>query len=287
MTDLPPSLPEGPFGTSDNQKEITRKSSKYFEEGVWLENSLPEESSSLHDVSLFRRNQIDELLNTLGISQALHYELYDHALTHSSFTYENKLSSLQNYERLEFLGDAVLKLIVSEYLFDRFPEYREGELTKIRAVIVSDVALAGVAKRMGLSHYMIFGASEARTGGTQKVSNLACGLEALLGALFLDGKMGETRGWLCDILEDEVTQVDLSKTKDNYKAVLQELTQADGDGLPVYRTAKESGPSHNKTFVVEVLIHQEVVGHGTGKTKKEAQQNAAKMALDVLNTQTD
>lgn len=237
----------------------------------------------MDEVTPQRIAQLEELLEMLGIPGPYHHEIYHQALTHSSFTYENKISSLMNYERLEFLGDAVLKLIVSESLFERFPDYREGELTKIRAVIVSDASLANLAKKIDLSYYMIFGASEARTGGTQKVSNLACGFEALLGALFLDGKMAATRDMLCRFLEDEVTKVDLSKTKDNFKAVLQEMTQAEGDGLPVYHTVKESGPSHNKTFYIEVMINHEVVGYGTGKTKKEAQQSAAKMALDVFN----
>ncbi len=237
-----------------------------------------------------RMRQIDELLDSLGIDLPSHesiYEIYDRALTHSSYTYENKLSHLENYERLEFLGDAVLKLIVSEYIFERFPDYREGELTKIRAVIVSDATLAKFAQQLNLGEYMIFGVSEARSGGRKKTSNLACGFESLLGALFLDGKMAAAREMLLRVLEDEVTQVDLSPTKDNFKAVLQELTQAEGDGLPVYRTARESGPAHKKTFYIEVLINDEVMGYGKGASKKEAQQAAAKMALEVMDALPD
>ncbi len=233
-----------------------------------------------------RKREIDELMQILGITPPGHeasYELYDRALTHSSYTYENKYSALDNYERMEFLGDAVLKLIVSEYLFERFPEYREGELTKIRAVIVSDSTLAQLSEESCIGQYMTFGASEARSGGRKKVSNLACGFEALLGALFLDGKMAEARNMLVEYLEDEVTKVDLNPTKDNYKAVLQELTQSVGDGLPFYRTSNESGPAHRKTFYVEVLVNDEVVGHGKGASKKEAQQSAAKMALEVMD----
>jgi ribonuclease-3 len=239
------------------------------------------------EVSPERQADIETLMAACRIPPPYNFALYNQALTHSSYTYENKLPSLENYERLEFLGDAVLKIIVSEYLFERFPEYREGELTKIRAVVVSDASLSRLAQHLNVGQAMIFGASEARTGGVHKVSNLACGFEALLGALFLDGKMAATRHMLCSLLEDMVTQVDLSKTKDNYKAVLQEMTQAEGDGLPVYRTVKETGPSHNKTFYVEVLINQEVVGYGSGKTKKEAQQSAAKMALDAFNSLED
>lgn len=230
-----------------------------------------------------RKQQILALLKSLNIKRPRNYELYDRALTHSSYTYENKLSAFDNYERLEYLGDAVLKLVVSEYLFERFPDYREGDLTKIRAVVVSDAKLAEVAKMMNLGEYIIFGASEAKSGGRKKVSNLACAFEALLGALYLDGKIAEVREMVQAQLENFVTEIDLSKTKDNYKAALQELTQADGGVLPVYRTVKESGPSHNRTFYVEVSINAEVVGIGVGKSKKEAQQHAARQALETLN----
>ncbi len=230
-----------------------------------------------------RKQQIDELLAALNIELPVQYELYDRALTHSSYTYENKLSAIDNYERLEYLGDAVLKLVVSEYLFERFPEYREGDLTKIRAVVVSDAKLAELALRMDLGRYIIFGASEARSGGQKKVSNLACAFEALLGAMYLDGRILEIRDLIDDQLDSVVTEIDMSKTKDNYKAVLQELTQSDGGVLPHYRTVQETGPSHNRTFLVEVSINGEVTGLGSGKSKKEAQQAAARQALAALN----
>lgn len=230
-----------------------------------------------------RKKQIIGLLKTLGLKRPRDYELYHQALTHSSYTYENKLETNENYERLEYLGDAVLKLVVSEYLFTRFPEYREGELTKIRAVAVSDARLAELARECNLGEYIIFGLSEARSGGSKKVSNLACAFEALLGALFLDGRLEETRVWLSQQLAPIVTELDMSKTKDNYKATLQELTQAEGGILPVYKTVKESGPSHNRTFYIEVTIRGEVLGVGVGKSKKEAQQHAAKQALMSLN----
>lgn len=241
----------------------------------------------IRTVEKTRKQQILTLLKSLNIKRPKNYELYDKALTHSSFTYENKLSTFDNYERLEYLGDAVLKLVVSEYLFDRFPDYREGELTKIRAVVVSDAKLAEVAKAIGLGDYIIFGASEAKSGGKRKVSNLACAFEALLGAMYLDGKVAELREMMHEQLETLVTEVDMSKTKDNYKAALQELTQSDGGVLPVYRTIKESGPSHNRTFYIEVSISGEVMGIGTGKSKKEAQQQAARQALETLNALED
>lgn len=234
-----------------------------------------------------RRQQILQLLKTLNVKRPKNYDLYDRALTHSSYAYENKLSSVDNYERLEYLGDAVLKLVVSEYLFERFPEYREGDLTKIRAVVVSDARLADLARDIDLGNYITFGASEAKSGGRDKISNLACAFEALLGAMHLDGKLTEVREMMQERLEAVVTAIDMSKTKDNYKAVLQELTQADGGVLPNYRTVQESGPSHNRTFFVEVYVNGEMMGCGNGKSKKEAQQAAAKQALEVLNALED
>jgi ribonuclease III len=227
---------------------------------------------------------IKTFLATLGLvidDESL--PIYLHALTHSSYTYENRLPTLLNYERLEFLGDAVLKIIISQYLFQRFPHYREGELTKIRAVIVSDAVLAKLAKRINIGQAMIFGPSEAKSGGKNKVSNLACAFEAFLGACFLDGQMAFATQFIEDLVEDEITQIDLSKTKDNYKAVLQELSQGDGHGLPEYVTVQEVGPAHNRRFEVEVFINSESLGRGVGKSKKEAQQMAAKMALLCLN----
>lgn len=241
------------------------------------------QSDGSEDLDKKRKQQILALLKVLNMPRPRNYALYDRALTHSSFTYENKLSSVDNYERLEYLGDAVLKLVVSEYLFERFPEYREGELTKIRAVVVSDARLAEVAKSLNLGEYIIFGTSEAKSGGRKKVSNLACAFEALLGALYLDGKMPRLRDMLHTQLETMVTQVDMSKTKDNYKAALQELTQAEGGILPLYRTVRESGPSHNRIFHVEVSVNGEIMGIGAGKSKKEAQQQAARHALETLN----
>jgi ribonuclease III len=245
--------------------------------------STASEESQANTVGKARKQQILALLKSLNIKRPKNYALYDRALTHSSYTYENKLSAVDNYERLEYLGDAVLKLVVSEYLFERFPDYREGELTKIRAVVVSDAKLAEIAKTIGLGAYIIFGSSEAKSGGRKKVSNLACAFEALLGAMYLDGKILEVRDMMCEQLETFVTQIDMSKTKDNYKAALQELTQADGGVLPAYRTIKESGPSHNRTFQIEVSISGEIMGIGFGKSKKEAQQQAARQALEVLN----
>ena len=229
-----------------------------------------------------RLHEIDQLLQLLGISPTQQHDLYDQALTHSSFTYENKDVLQDNYERLEFLGDAVLKLCISQILFERFPQYREGELTKIRAVVVSDANLAELARHLQLGNFMTFGSSERRSGGANKTSSLACAFEALLGALFLDGKMPEIYQLLDDLTGESITEIDLNKTKDNFKAVLQEYSQGQGLGLPDYVVVQESGPSHNRTFTIEVSLNGEILGRGVGKNKKTAEQEAARMALLAL-----
>lgn len=201
------------------------------------------------------------------------------ALTHSSFTYENKHHTTDNYERLEFLGDAVLKLVASEYLIEVFPHYREGELTKIRSVVVSDAMLAEFARTLNLGHYIIFGPNEAKQGGAKKQSSLACCFEALLGALFITGYFQKARDILIPFLDAEVPRIDCDPTKQNYKATLQEYTQGEGLGLPDYQTTSQQGPSHSRIFQVDVLIANKVIGQGEGRSKKEAQQNAAEDAL--------
>jgi ribonuclease III len=237
-----------------------------------------------HALSHHRQAALVELLAELGFQHINPGSLwlYDQALTHSSFTYENGYSSLGNYERLEFLGDAVLKLVVSDYLYERFPHYREGELTKIRAVVVSDTTFAKLANTLGLGAYIVFGPSEARSGGARKNSNLACAFEALMGAFYLDGRQEGVRALLFALIEDLITEIDLNKTKDNFKAVLQEYTQGVGMGLPDYVTTKEQGPSHNRLFEIEAHVAGKVMGVGRGKSKKEAQQSAAHQALIAL-----
>lgn len=228
-----------------------------------------------------RINQLEELMDELNI-WCDDLKLLDRALTHSSYTFENKLSNDVNNERLEFLGDAVLKLVTSEYLFQRFPDYPEGELTKIRAILISDNVLSKVAERINLGKYIKLGYHEEKSGGRSRLSTLACGFEALLGALYLDGKIHDIQELLLNLLAEEVTTIDRDATKDNCKAVLQEYTQANNGSLPVYNVLNESGPAHNKMFEVEVLIDGIRYGIGEGKSKKEAQQNAAKEALKHL-----
>jgi ribonuclease III len=244
--------------------------------------TLSVQSAPMEPLSPERQADIAQLLDMLGLPPTTQPLLYAQALTHSSYTYETRCPTLDNYERLEFLGDAVLKLCISDMVFTRYPEYREGDLTKIRAVVVSDAVLAQVADRLQLGDYMLFGQSEARSGGARRPSNLACAFEALLGALYLDGQMPAVQALLHDLLWDVIEDVDQNKTKDNFKATLQEYTQGEGMGLPEYAVLKETGPSHKRTFYVSVSLNGALIGQGRGKSKKSAQQEAARDALIQL-----
>lgn len=228
-----------------------------------------------------RQNELRKLLEHLGL-EINTPKLLDQALTHSSYTFENKTSSLDNNERLEFLGDAVLKLIASRYLYERFPEYAEGELTKIRAILVSDNVIARLAKDLDLGKFLKIGFHEDKMGGRHRSSTLACTFEAMLGAFYLDGGIEPIYSALTGLLEGEVTEIDSSATKYNFKAMLQEYTQANSKGLPEYRVTEEKGPAHDKTFKIDVFVNEEPLGYGTGKSKKEAQQRAAEVALNSL-----
>jgi len=240
----------------------------------------------MHNLPVNRIEQLEEFLDGLHI-WCDDLGLLDKALTHSSYTFENKLPPTENNERLEFLGDAVLKLVASEYLFQRFPDYQEGEMTKIRAILISDNVLSKIAENIDLGLYLKLGYHEAKAGGRKRSSTLACAFEALLGALYLDGKMVDIQDLLLKLLADEVTNIDRDATKENYKAVLQEYTQAKDGQLPIYKVVKESGPPHDKTFEIAVEINDQTFGIGTGKSKKEAQQNAAREALLKLEEEED
>lgn len=201
--------------------------------------------------------------------------LFERALKHGSFTKENEISSLENYERLEFLGDAVLKLCMSDILYKKFPDYAEGQLTKIRSIIVSDNVLAQVAFVLGLDKLIILGKREEKMGGRGRKSIVACAFEAVLGAYYLEGKFEKLSQFLAKVFEAKIVEVDENEEKFNAKAVLQEYTQSQSKTTPEYKVVDEVGPQHNKIFVVEVCYEDKILATGKGKTKKEAEQEAA------------
>ena len=204
------------------------------------------------------------------------------ALTHPSYTTENDISYLKNYERLEFLGDAVLKLITSDLLYKKYPEYKEGKLSKIRSILVSDNTLATIAKDIKLREKMILGKGEEHTGGRDRESNIACTIEAILGAYYLDGKINYIKRFLNENLLPLSNEIDMHFEKYNAKAVLQEYTQKENNTLPKYTTTNITGPMHNPKFEVEVSYNNKILAIGYGNNKKEAQQNGAYKACVKL-----
>lgn len=201
------------------------------------------------------------------------------ALTHSSFVNEQKINRQKHYERLEFLGDAVLELVSSDFLFRRYPQMPEGELTKTRASMVCEPSLAFCARDLELGQFMLFGKGEELTGGRKRDSIIADAMEAVIGAIYLDGGMDEARKFIdrfvLSDLEDKQLFFD-SKTH------LQELIQGTLKKELQYKDLKEYGPEHDKTFVAEVYMDAERIGTGEGHTKKAAQQKAAYEALLLL-----
>lgn len=203
--------------------------------------------------------------------------LYDEALTHSSFA--NELGLGKSNERLEFLGDAVLELVISEYLFKQLPDDPEGRLTQIRHNLVNEHALADIARGLDLGRFMKLGRGEELSGGSKKNSLLGDALEALIGALFIDLGYDETRNKVLDLFTpalDHVTQGILPLP--DHKTLLQEFCQSHLGKVPQYRIIIESGPPHDRTFEAEALLGKQIIGKGMGKTKKEAEQSAAKVA---------
>ena len=215
-------------------------------------------------------------------------ELLNKALCHTSYTNENNLDISLSYERLEFLGDAVLKLCISKFLYNDFENYQEGNLTKLRAEIVSDKFIAVLAKKIGLNDLIILGKNEKKHKGSEKESILACAFEAILGAIFLEYKelgLKKAYNFLIENFEEEILSVNKNINILNPKALLQEYTQSVNHKLPEYILVDETGKDHNKTFFVEVKFENKIIGKGSAKSIKEAQQNAAQEALETLGVE--
>ena len=207
-------------------------------------------------------------------------DFFKRALTHPSYTKEQDLPYVENYERLEFLGDAVLKLSASDILFKKYPDYTEGDLSKIRSIVVSDNTLSKIVNEIGFCEVLAH--HEAKQGLAHIESVCACAFEAVLGAYYLDGKFDLVIPFLQKVLTPYIEEVDKNFEKFNAKAILQEYTQGLTKEIPIYSVVGESGPAHNKTFEVEVAYQGHVIAKGTGKTKKEAEQHAAYEACKKL-----
>jgi ribonuclease-3 len=209
--------------------------------------------------------------------------LLEHALTHKSRAAEDASGGVFDNESLEFLGDAVLGLVVAEALFRRFPEYDEGQKSKIKAAVVSTQALARQAEQMGLGDHLLLGRGEEKTGGRFKQALLADAYEALIAAIYLDGGLPAAAGFLERELSEAIEAgAQPGIVGQDYKSALQERLQALGRPLPEYRLASTAGPDHRKQFTIEVVVSGDVLGSATGRAKKEAEQEAARIALEKL-----
>ena len=206
--------------------------------------------------------------------------LLENALAHSSYANERWHDSLRSNERLEFLGDSILGMVVAEHLYRNFPNRPEGELTRMRADMVCERSLADVAERIGLGSHLLLGHGEERFGGRSRASILADAVESLIAAAFLDGGMEAARRFIERFI---LTDVPVKKLHNvDYKTALQELVQQKKDQTITYTLTGESGPDHDKQFQVEVSLNGTVVGMGVGTSKKRAEQDAARVAIATL-----
>jgi ribonuclease III len=220
--------------------------------------------------------RVKVFLESLGW-KANNFTLYEQALTHSSFAHEKGHRRSHN-ERLEFLGDAVLELIISDYLYAKYPRLSEGKLTKLRADLVCEASLARLAFELDLGHYLRLGKGEMAGGGSSRPSLLGDTIEALIGALYLDLGLDLCRQYILELFQPILHELQEGVLRRDYKTLLQEFSQARYSVTPAYRIISESGPDHSKEFEAEVMITSEPIGCGRGRSKKEAEQAAAKEA---------
>ncbi len=212
-------------------------------------------------------------------------ELLEQALTHSSFTYESRQNGLESNQRLEFLGDAVLELVISDYLYRNHPGLDEGSLTKLRASVVCEASLARTARELGLGLCLLMGKGEERSGGRERPSILADAFDALLGAVYLDQGLGKAGELAVQFLSPVLRDVLEGRLERDYKTELQEFVQQRNGEQVQYVILKEEGPDHHKIFTAGVLYKGKLAGSGTGRSKKDAEQQAAKSALLRQNMQ--
>ena len=221
------------------------------------------------------QKSFEELENKIGY-QFRNKALLKQALTHSSFANEQKINKYDDYERLEFLGDAVLELVSSEFLFQENPQLPEGQLTKMRASMVCEPALAFCAREFGLEEYILLGKGEEMTGGRKKDSIVSDVMEAVIGAIYLDSGMEAAKSHIHKFILSDLEHKQLFY---DAKTILQERVQRQGKGTLHYELIREEGPDHDKVFVVEAKIDDKKIGTGSGRTKKSAEQQAAYEAL--------
>ena len=239
-----------------------------------------EEKKENHQGNNNRKKRYRQL-NSLQKSLKIKFKdksLLNRALTHRSFVNEYR-TGLQDNERLEYLGDSVLAVVINEYLFKRYEEYPEGDLAKIKSAVVSESTLARVASEINLGSFLLMGKGEERSGGRERESILANTFEAIIGALYLDAGLKESKKYILSLLKSHIERIDKLSYLRDPKTALQEYVQGKGLTTPKYKVVEESGPDHDKKFVIEVLVDGESWGTGTGKSKSLAEQDVARQAL--------
>lgn len=221
-----------------------------------------------------------DLQNKIGY-QFKNPALLNEALTHSSYANEHKSQHIKYNERLEFLGDSVLSIVVSDYIYKNCPELPEGELTKLRASLVCEKSLYEFAKKIDLGKHLILSKGERHNGGADRPSILSDAFEALIAAIYIDGGLAPASKHILNFVIPAIKNSKKKKIND-YKTTLQEIIQKNPGEKLEYVLVKESGPDHNKHFVVEVHLNSNVIGKGGGRSKKEAEQQAAREALELM-----
>ncbi|MDR0408579.1 MAG: ribonuclease III [Campylobacteraceae bacterium] len=219
--------------------------------------------------------------NLIELERCLGYrfknlETITEALTHRSYT------KIKNNERLEFLGDAVLDLVVGEYLFFKFPHVSEGELSKLRASLVSEKGFQELACSINLGEYIYISAAEENNNGREKASILSNAFEAIMGAIYLESNLEKVKEIITKLLEKRYPQIDMQHIFKDYKTTLQELTQAHFGVIPDYVLLRATGPDHQKEFEISVVINKKEFSRAKGSTKKEAEQKSAKIAIEII-----
>lgn len=230
-----------------------------------------------------RKEQLEKFISTLGLEPFHQLSILDQALTHSSYANENKGKHGFYNERLEFLGDAILDLVVGEYLFLQYPHMPEGELSKARASVVSETPLAAVCTSFCMGEYVLLGKGELASGGRTRASIMADAFEAVVGAIYIDSTYEEARKFILHQLKGYLELVAKGDYGKDYKTLFQEFVQRDGEHTIGYKLCRQEGPDHDKTFYMEVIVNGKTLGEGAGKTKKDAEQHAAHKALMCLH----
>ena len=205
-------------------------------------------------------------------------ELLKNALTHTSYAYEHNVSS---NEKLEFLGDSILEFVSSEYMYNKYTNLKEGEMTKVRATVVCEKSLYKVAILHNFSDFLYLGKSEVMSGGNKRPAILADSVEAVIAAIYVDGGLEPAKKFIVENLKDEIEIATKHVGEKDYKTVLQEELQKNGDVKIEYKIIKESGPDHDKIFEAEVCLNGKILANGKGKSKKEAEMQAAKKAIET------